>query len=342
MSLSELRAGILGLGSYVPERVLKNKELENMVNTSDQWIVTMTGIRERRIAAPDQATSDLALEAARRALEDAEIQPSEIDLIIVATNTPDNFFPAASCIVQDKLGASKSGAFDLLAGCTGFIYALSVAAQFITSGVYRYVLVIGAEKLSCVTDWEDRNTCVLFGDGAGAAVVGNVPQGYGLIHTKLGSDGSGQHLLQVPAGGSRIPTSRDTVENKMHFLRMNGHEVFKFAVRTCGDGSLKTLEEAGLAVSDVDFLIPHQANIRIIEAAAKRLNLPMEKVLVNVDRFGNTSTASIPMALEEAVRQDKIKNGDNVVLTGFGAGLTWAVSVMRWYDYRHVNRNTGL
>lgn len=334
MPEARIRAGILGLGSYVPERVLTNKELESMVNTSDQWIVDRSGIRERRIAAPGQATSDLAIEAAGKALEDAKTRPGEVDLTIVATNTPDSLFPAVACIVQDRLGASRSGAFDLLAGCTGFIYSLSVAAQFVATGMYKRVLVIGAETLSRVVDWEDRNTCVIFGDGAGAVVVGPVPDGYGLIHTKLGADGSGGQFLHIPAGGSRMPASRETVDERLHFVRMNGREVFKFAVRTCGDGSLETLEEAGLTVKDVDFLIPHQANIRIIEAAAKRLDLPMERVLVNVDRFGNTSTASIPLALEEAVNQKKIKDGDNILLAGFGAGLTWAVAVMRWYDYR--------
>ncbi len=328
------RAGIVGIGTYVPERILANRELESMVNTSDQWIVERSGIRERRIADPGQATSDLALEAAKKALEDAGAIPEEIDLIIVATNTPDTLFPAVGCAVQDRLGAARAGAFDLLAGCTGFIYAISVAAQFINSGMYGKVLVIGAETLSRIVDWGDRNTCVLFGDGAGAVVVGRVPRGYGILHTKLGADGTGGPFLCVPAGGSRLPASRETVDKRLHFVRMNGREVFKFAVRTCGDGSLEALEEAGLSVEDVDFLIPHQANIRIIEAAARRLDLPMDRVLVNVDRYGNTSTASIPLALQEALIQGRIDDGDNIVMTGFGAGLTWAVAVMRWYDYR--------
>ncbi|MFZ5643361.1 MAG: beta-ketoacyl-ACP synthase III [Bacillota bacterium] len=334
MPESGIRAGIIGIGSYVPERVLTNKELEEMVDTSDEWIVSRTGIRERRIADPEQATSDLACEAAKAALKDAGITPRDVDLIIVATNTPDCLFPAAACIVQDKLGASNAGAFDILAGCTGFIYSLSVASQFIVSGMYKHVLVIGAETLSRILDWDDRNTCVLFGDGAGAAVLGPVPDEYGLLHTRLGADGSGGQHLYIPAGGSRMPASRETVDNKLHFVRMNGREVFKFAVRACGDGSLEALEAAGLTLKDVDFLIPHQANIRIIEAAAKRLDLPREKVLVNVDRFGNTSTASIPMALEEAVEKGWIRDGDNIVMTAFGAGLTWAVAVMRWYNYK--------
>lgn len=334
MPESGIRAGILGMGSYAPEKILTNSELEKMVDTSEQWILTRTGIRERRIAAPEEATSDLALMAAKKALEDAQIGPGDLDLIIVATNTPDNLFPAAACIVQDRLGARRAGAFDLLAGCTGFIYALSVGVQYVVSGCYRYVLVIGAETLSRIVDWEDRNTCVLFGDGAGAVVLGRAPGGYGILHTKLGSDGSGGQHLYVPAGGSRLPATGETVGRKLHFIRMNGREVFKFAVRTCGDGSLEALQESGLSLGDINFLIPHQANTRIIEAAAKRLELPMEKVLVNVDRYGNTSTASIPMALEEAVSQGRIKDGDNILMTGFGAGLTWAVALMRWYDYR--------
>jgi 3-oxoacyl-[acyl-carrier-protein] synthase-3 len=326
------------MGSYVPEKVLTNEDLEKLVDTSAEWIVSRSGIRERRIAEPGQATSDLALEAAQKALQDAGIGPAQVDLIIVATNTPDSFFPAVACIVQERLGAVNAGAFDLLAGCTGFLYGLSVAAGFVSAGLHRHVLVIGAETLSRITDWEDRNTCVLFGDGAGAAVVGRVPRGYGLIHTRLGADGSGGPHLCLPAGGSRLPASRETVAQRLHFTRMNGREVFKFAVRTCGDGSLEALAAAGLTVKDVDFLIPHQANIRIIEAAAKRLEMPMEKVLVNVDRFGNTSTASIPMALDEAVSQGRIKDRDNILMAAFGAGLTWAVTIMRWYDYKSKNR----
>ncbi|MHB8156023.1 MAG: beta-ketoacyl-ACP synthase III [Desulfocucumaceae bacterium] len=334
MPESKINAGIIGLGSYVPERVFTNKDMEKIVDTSDDWIFSRTGIRERRFVGPEQATSDLALMAARKAIADAGIEPGDLGLIIVATNTPDSLFPATSCIVQDRLGADGAGAFDLLSGCTGFIYALSVASNFVAGGTYRYVLIIGAETLSRIVDFEDRNTCVLFGDGAGAAVVGPVPDGYGLKHTKLGSDGSGGQHLFVPAGGSRIPATRETVEKRLHFVRMNGREVFKFAVRTCGEGSLEVLEAAGLTVKDLDFFIPHQANIRIIEAAAKRLDLPMEKVLVNVDRFGNTSTASIPMALEEALDKGRITDGDNILMSAFGAGLTWGASLMRWYDYR--------
>ncbi|MFZ5596201.1 MAG: beta-ketoacyl-ACP synthase III [Bacillota bacterium] len=332
---SGFRAGITGLGAYVPEKVLTNSDLERMVETQDEWIVSRTGIRERRIADPEQATSDLALEAARDALADARIDPEDLDLIIVATNTPDSLFPATACIVQDRLGASNAGAFDLLSGCTGFIYSLGVASQFVVSGMYRHVLVIGAEVLSRIVDWEDRNTCVLFGDGAGAAVVGRVPGDRGLIYSRLGAYGAGGQHLYMPAGGSRMPASGKTVEERLHYIHMNGREVFKFAVRTCGEGSLEALEKTGLTVQDLDYLIPHQANIRIIEAAAKRLDLPMEKVLVNVDRYGNTSTASIPMALKEAVEKGRIKDGNNIMMTGFGAGLTWAVALLRWYDYHN-------
>lgn len=334
MPESGTRAGIIGMGSYVPEKVLTNQDLEKIVDTTDEWIVSRSGIRERRVASPEQATSDLAVEAAKRALADAGITPAEVDLIIVATNTPDSLFPAVACIVQERLGAAKAGAFDLLAGCTGFLYALSVASGLVTAGMHRNVLIIGSETLSRIVNWGDRNTCVLFGDGAGAAVVGRVPGDYGLIHTRLGADGAGGQHLCLPAGGSRMPASRETVDKKLHFVHMNGREVFKFAVRACGDGSLEALAAAGLTVQDVDFLIPHQANIRIIEAAAKRLELPMEKVMVNIERFGNTSTACIPMALEEAVNLGKIKDGDNILMAAFGAGLTWAVTIMRWYDYK--------
>ncbi|NTW05446.1 MAG: ketoacyl-ACP synthase III [Peptococcaceae bacterium] len=330
-----MRVGILGIGSYAPDKILTNKELETIVDTSDQWITERSGIKERRIASPEQATSDLANIAAKRALEDANVLPEEVDLIIVATNTPDYFFPATACIVQDYLGASKAGAFDLLAGCTGFIYALSTAAQFVISGTYKRILVIGAETLSKVVDWEDRKTCVLFGDGAGAVLLGPVPEGYGLVHSKLGSDGSGKDFLSMPGGGSRIPSSKESIENKQHFLKMNGREVFKFAVRSCGDGTIEALKEVGMSSEDVDFFVPHQANDRIIRAAAKKLNISFDKIAINLDRFGNTSTASIPMALEEAVRQNKIKDGDNLVMTAFGAGLTWAVAILKWYDYRN-------
>jgi len=327
------RSAIAGVGSYVPERVLTNFELEEMLDTSDEWIRSRSGIRERRLSADDEASSDLALHASRKALENAGVSPEELDLIIVATNTPDMLFPATACLVQDGLGAKNAGAFDLLAGCTGFIYAMAVADQFIAAGTARTVLVAGTETLTKVLNWKDRSTCVLFGDGAGAVVMKQAPDDRGILSVMLGSDGSGGKFLKMPAGGSRMPASAETVAGDMHFLQMNGREVFKFAVRAMEDGAGEVLRRAGLTVADVDFLVPHQANIRIIEHAAKRMNLPMDRVAVNVDRYGNTSTASVPMALEEALLAGKIKDGDNVIMVGFGAGLTWAGLLIKWYNF---------
>jgi 3-oxoacyl-[acyl-carrier-protein] synthase-3 len=309
---------------------MTNKDLEKIVDTEDAWIVDRTGIRERRIAGEGVATSDLAAQAAEKALADAGLTAADIDLIIVATATPDMPFPSTACLVQDKIKASKAAAFDLSAGCSGFVYGLVTGAQFIKTGLYKHVLVIGAETLSRILDWSDRNTCVLFGDGAGAAVLGEVPAGYGLLGAELGADGSGGELLKLPAGGSRLPASLDTLSNSMHYVHMNGNEVFKFAIKVMGEAAVKALEHAGLSSRDVDCLVPHQANIRIIQSAAKRLKLPMEKVVVNVDRYGNTSAASIPIALDEAVHDGRIKHGDTIVLVGFGAGLTWASAVIKW------------
>jgi 3-oxoacyl-[acyl-carrier-protein] synthase-3 len=330
MMENEKSVGIIGLGSYAPENIVTNKDLEKKVDTDDQWIIDRTGIRERRIADPGVATSDLSVKAAEKALIDAGLTADDIDLIIVATATPDMAFPSTACIVQDKIKATKAAAFDLSAGCSGFVYALVTGAQFIKAGLYQHVLIIGAETISRILNWNDRNTCVLFGDGAGAAVLGEVPAGCGLLSSHLGSDGSGAELLKQPAGGSRLPASFDTVSDNMHFLQMNGNEVFKFAIKVMGEAAMKAIEDAGLSTDDVDFMIPHQANVRIIQSAAKRLKLPMEKVMVNVDRYGNTSAATIPIALEEALREGKIKQGDNIVLVGFGAGLTWASAVIKW------------
>lgn len=323
-------AGIAGLGTYVPERVLTNFDLEKMVDTSDTWIRERTGIQERRIAAEGEATSDLAAAAARAALADAGVPADQVDLLIVATATPDMLFPATACLVQDKIGAKRAGAFDLLAGCSGFIYALACGAQFITSGAMDTVLVVGAETLSRIVNWKDRNTCVLFGDGAGAVVLRPVPRSKGILATLLGADGAGGGLLELPAGGSRLPASHRTVDEKLHYIHMNGREVFKFAVRVMGDAALEVARQAGLAPGDIDVFIPHQANIRIIDAAAKRLGLSMEKVVVNVDRYGNTSSASVPLALADALRAGRIREGYNVVMVAFGAGLTWAAAALRW------------
>ncbi|WP_310794981.1 beta-ketoacyl-ACP synthase III [Desulfofundulus thermocisternus] len=326
--------GIWGTGIYVPERILTNADLERMVDTSDEWIRTRTGIRTRYIAAEHEAASDLAIQAARRALEDAGVDAEEIDLVIVATNSPDMLFPATACLVQHALGAREAGAFDVQAGCTGFIYALACGSQFVASGTARTVLVIGTEVLSRLVNWKDRNTCVLFGDGAGAVILGPVPEGYGILATRLGAEGSGGHLLSLPAGLSRYPASEETLAKNQHFIHMNGREVFKFAVRVMEEGCREVLQAAGLGLKELDFLIPHQANIRIIEAAAKRFDLPLERVWINVDRYGNTSAASIPIALHEALVAGRIQNGNHVVLVAFGAGLTWGAVLMRWYDHR--------
>jgi 3-oxoacyl-[acyl-carrier-protein] synthase-3 len=330
MKENEKSVGIIGTGSYVPDKIVTNKDLEKIVETSDEWIVDRTGIKERRIAEPDMATSDMATKAAQRALVDAGISAEELDLIIVGTATPDMFFPSVACLVQANLKAINAAAFDLTAGCSGFVYSLITASQFIKAGLFKKVLVIGAETLSKILDWTDRNTCVLFGDGAGAAVLSETRSGYGILGADLGADGSGGDLLKLPAGGSRMPVSAETVSNRMHFVHMNGNEVFKFAVKIMGETAMKSLERAGLTPENVDCLVPHQANIRIIQSAAKRLKLPMDKVFVNVDKYGNTSAASIPIALEEAIHGGKIKNGDVIVLVGFGAGLTWASCVIKW------------
>lgn len=322
--------GISGVGSYVPEKVLTNDDLSKMVDTSHEWIVTRTGIEERRIADIDIATSDLATKAALRALDDAKAKPEEIDLIIVATATPDHNFPSTASIVQSNIGAINAAAFDMSVGCTGFVYALITGANFVQTGVYRKVLVIGAETLSKIVNWEDRNTCVLFGDGAGACVLERCEDGYGILAYELGSDGSSREALTLPAGGSRMPANLETVEKKLHSIKMDGKEVFKFAVRVMEKSSLDVLEKANLSLEDIDFLVPHQANIRIIDAAQKRLKLDNEKVCVNLNRYGNMSTASIPVSLDEVVKEGRINKGDNVILVAFGAGLTWGSIAIKW------------
>ena len=323
--------GIVGIGSYVPAKSVTNKDMEAIVETSDEWISDRTGIKCRHFVAENEHTSDLATKAAARALKDANLTPDDIDLIVVATATPDMLFPSTACLVQHNLNATKAAAYDLSAGCSGFMYSIATASQFIKTGLYKYVLVIGAEALSRLMDFTDRNTCVLFGDGAGAVVLGEVPAGYGILGVHLGSDGGGGPLLSLPAGGTRIPATEESVKNRLHYIHMEGNEVFKFAVKIMGEAAFKALEQAGMQPADVDWLIPHQANIRIIQSAAKRLKMPMEKVVVNVDRYGNTSSASIPIALEEAIHDGRIKSGQTVVMVGFGAGLTWASTVIRWH-----------
>ncbi|MGI6547943.1 MAG: beta-ketoacyl-ACP synthase III [Bacillota bacterium] len=322
--------GILGLGSALPEQILTNRDIEQMVDTTDEWIVARTGIRERRRADENTATSDLATLAAERALADANLAASDLDLIIVGTVTPDMFFPSTACLVQSNLGATRAAAFDLEAACSGFLYGLTVAQQFVSSGFYQYVLVIGAETLTKITDWTDRNTCVLFGDGAGAAVLGPVSQGRGILANRLGADGNGGYLLHMPGGGSRMPVNQEVLDQRLHYIKMAGNEVFKFAVRTMANTALAALADCGLNKDSVRMLIPHQANRRIIDAVSRKLGLAAEQVMINVDRTGNTSAASIPLALDEAYRNGCFADDDVLVLVGFGGGLTWGASVIRW------------
>ncbi|NLM53230.1 MAG: ketoacyl-ACP synthase III [Firmicutes bacterium] len=322
--------GILGVGSAVPTKVVTNFDLEKIINTSDTWIRTRTGIRERRIVAGTQTTSDLAAEAAKAAVKAAGCTMAEIDLILVATVSPDTIMPSTACFVQEKIGAKNAAAFDLSAGCTGFVYGLAVGCSFVRSGMYKRVLVIGAEVLSKFVDWTDRTTCVLFGDGAGAVLLGPVEKP-GLLSFKLHADGSMGDLLITPAGGARLPATKETVEARQHYIKMvSGNETFKFAVRVMGEVVQQALDEAGLTKEDLDFLIPHQANLRIIEAARKRFNLPQERVVVNIDRYGNMSSASIPVALDEAIREGRIKRGHVLGFVGFGAGLTWGAIIMKY------------
>lgn len=325
-----MKVAVLGLGYYLPENVLSNKDLEAMVDTSDSWIVERSGIRERHILKPDECNSTMAIPAARRALQDANIDPADLDLIIVATASGDMQFPSTACIVQAALGAVNAAAFDLAAGCTGFVYSLSIAEKYLLASDARYILVIGSEAVSKVLDFTDRNTCVLFGDAAGAAVLGKTEGEYGILSTYLGADGNGAMDLYMPAGGSAMPATLETVKNKLHYLRMNGTEVFKFATRIMGETSDKLVSKAGLSYKDIDYFVPHQANIRIINVAAKRMKIPMEKVLVNVDHCGNTSAASIPVALAEAYEQRRLHKGDNILMVAFGAGLTFGGVILRW------------
>ncbi len=323
------RVGIVGLGAYLPEKVLTNKDLEKIVDTTDEWIVTRTGIRERRIARPDEATSDMAVEAAKRALDDAKLKPEDIDLIIVATITPDMFFPSTACLVQNKLGSRHVPAFDVSVACSGFIYGIAIANQFISSDVYKYALIIGAEKLSSVTDWSDRSTCVLFGDGAGAAILGPVEEG-GILSVYLGADGSKGDLLNLPAGGSRMPPTVKTIEDKLHFIKMSGHDLFKHAVKIMADAALEATRPLNLKGEDIDLVIPHQANSRILMAVAKRMGLKPHKIYLNLDKYGNMSAASSAVALVEAVKEGRIKKGNKILLDAFGGGLTWGAIVIEW------------
>lgn len=321
--------GILGTGSCLPKKVVTNADLEKIVDTSDEWITTRTGIKERRIAEKDEATSDLAYGAAKAAIEDAGIDANDIQLVIVATVTGDYRFPSTSCLVQDKLGIKNAVAFDISAACSGFIYSLEVARQFILSGTYKKALVIGAEKMSSIIDWEDRNVCVLLGDGAGACVLGEVEQGKGVLGTYMSVDGGCSRLLNVPAGGSVLPASHETIDKHLHFMKMEGREVFKRAVTVMSRSGLEVLEQCNLKIEDIDYFIPHQANIRIIESIGKKLNISMDKVYTNVDRYGNMSAASVPVALDEAIKKGVVKKGHKILLVAFGAGFTWGSTVVQ-------------
>jgi len=325
-------AHVTGWGMAVPERVVSNDELAKTVDTNDEWIVSRTGIRNRHIADKNETTATLGARAAARALAMTELEPPDLDLVIVATSSPEHLFPATACLVQDALGATRAGAFDLSAACTGYIFALNMAAQAIRTGSIRSALVVGSETLSRLIDWEDRTTCVLFGDGAGAMVLQASERPGGVLSCVMRSDGSGGELLSVPAGGSRHPATVETVQRKMHTIHMNGREVFRFATRVMASATREAAASAGLRVSDISLVIPHQANLRIIEAAARGLHMPMEKFMVNIGEYGNTSTASIPIAVCEAVQAGRIRPGDNLVMVGFGAGLTWGALALQWVE----------
>jgi len=321
---------IVGTGSYVPEKRLTNNDLTKMVDTSDEWITVRTGIKERRIAAKDETTSEMATKAALNALEQAKIKPEEIDLIIVATATPDMLFPATACFVQKKIGAKKAACLDISAACAGFLFGVEIAQQFITSHTHETVLVIGAEKLTSITNWTDRNTCVLFGDGAGAAVLRHRGSEHGVISTHIGSDGQFTDILFMPGGGSRCPITRDNVDMNLVTIHMLGKEVYKQAVIAMVNASKKVLDDAGLTADDIACVIPHQANLRIIEAIADRLKIPLDRFYVNLDKYGNTSAAAVAIALDEANRSGRIKSGDYVLMVVFGGGLTWASTIIEW------------
>ncbi|HXF81269.1 MAG TPA: beta-ketoacyl-ACP synthase III [bacterium] len=330
MPIAGLRASIHGLGVCIPQRTLSNEELARMVDTTDEWITARTGIKRRHIAGPNECTSDLALAAAERALQAAGIGPEELDLIIVGTATPDMFFPATACLVQDRLGAPRAGAFDLLAACSSFVYGLITAGQMIATGGVRWSLVIGAETLSRIVDWEDRRTCVLIGDGAGAAVLGPATGGRGIHSGRVGADGAAGDLLKVAAGGSRMPITREVLERRLHRASMDGQAVFRLAVRTIPDLVRQTVAQAGWTMAEVDHFVPHQANRRIIEAMRDQLGVPLERFVVNIEEYGNTSAASVPLALWEAVASGRIKEDDRIVLAAFGGGFTYAACALVW------------
>lgn len=324
--------GIVGTGKFVPTKVLTNADLEKMVDTSDEWITTRTGIKERRIAGEGVAAAFMGAEAAKEALERANLSAEDVDLIVVATITPDMQFPSTACLIQSRIGANRAVCFDLSAACSGFVYGIAIAEQFIKTGLYKNALVIGTEKMSSITDWKDRNTCVLFGDGAGACIMRKIEKG-GILSVYLGSDGRNAQLLEVPGGGSLRPASHETIDERLHYLKMSGSGLFKEAVRIMVEAGNKALAMSGLKCSDVDLVIPHQANIRILWAMAKKMKLPREKIYLNIDRYGNMSSASTAVALAEASLEGRLKKGDIIILVAFGAGLTWGAIVMEWGNY---------
>ncbi len=324
------RASITGIGSYLPNKVLTNYDLEKMVDTSNDWIIQRTGIKERRIVENGVTTSDIATQASLRAMEDAGVSPRDLDMIITSTITPDHIFPSTSCYIQQKIGATRACAFDILAACAGFIYAMSIGQSFINSGAMKTVLVVGAECLSKITDYTDRTTCVLFGDGAGAVVIQRNPVKHEILSSSLAADGSEADVLIMPGGGARNPASLESVQQRLHYIQFKGKEVFKLAINNITNLILETTRENGLTLDDIDLIIPHQSNLRIIEATMEKLGLPMEKAFVNIDKYGNTSSASVPIAMDEARKEGRLRKGDIVMLVAFGGGLTWGSSVIRW------------
>ncbi|MCB1075203.1 MAG: ketoacyl-ACP synthase III [Simkania sp.] len=322
------KAKIVGLGSYLPEKVLSNQDLEKMVDTSDEWITTRTGMKERRIARKDESTSDMGYEAALKAVEASKTDPKEIDLILFATHTPDYFFPSTACILQGRLGATHAAALDVQAACTGFIYVLSMAKAYVETGMYKTVLVVAADKLSSIVDYTDRNTCVLFGDGASACVVKDAKEGFTIESVTLGADGEQSELIKLPAGGSKCPSTQETVSQGLHYLQMEGKEVFKHAVRRMESAVKTCLEKTGLEQQGISWLVPHQANIRIIESLAKRFEVPKERVFLTIHKYGNTSASSVGIAFDELIREKDVKRGEHIVLFAFGAGLTWGAAAI--------------
>jgi len=324
------RASITGIGSYLPSKVLTNYDLEKMVDTSNDWIIQRTGIKERRIVENGVTTSDIATQASLRAMEDAGVSPKDLDMIITSTITPDHIFPSTSCYIQQKIGATRACAFDILAACAGFIYAMSIGQSFINSGAMKTVLVVGAECLSKITDYTDRATCVLFGDGAGAVIIQRNPVKHEILSSSLAADGSEADVLIMPGGGARNPASLESIQQRMHYIQFKGKEVFKLAVNNITNLILETTKENGFTLEDIDLIIPHQSNLRIIEATMEKLGLPMEKAFVNIDKYGNTSSASVPIAIDEARKDGRLRKGDIVMLVAFGGGLTWGSSLIRW------------